>query len=118
MTITYENRNADLSIFLVTLDQQIEMLPGQLSRIGFKTLMVFKLFPDIRFKGISTPTLGLIMTEETNPVFNPVSGSFDDQSEDAHSYHLGFYFRERHLINVIHQFNGSEWEAAYSFFVR
>ncbi len=49
MTITDESRSAEVSIYVVTLDQRIEIDPGQLNRIGFKTLMVFKLFPDSRF---------------------------------------------------------------------
>ncbi len=118
MTITDESRNADVSIFFVSLDQQIEMYPGQLSRIGFKTLMVFKLFPDSRFNGISTPNLGLIWTAETSPVFDPANRSFDDQSRQTYSWQIGFYFRERHLISLIANLNGNEWIAAYSFFVR
>lgn len=81
MAITDENRNADLSIFFVALDQQLELLPGQLTNVGFKTLMVFKLFTDSRIKGLSTPTVDLILTEETTPAFDPVKASFANQSE-------------------------------------
>jgi hypothetical protein len=108
MAINDESRNSNLSVFYVTVDQDIELIPGQLNNHSVRAVKFFKLFPKFGQYGFSTPIAGFFYNHETIPVI--------DFSDTYFSGQVGVYYKKRHLLNLIYRPDEHEWTLAYSFF--
>jgi hypothetical protein len=115
MSITDDYRNSDITIFYVYLSQGIEMIPGNISHIGFRAVQLFKLFNEVEVSVFSKPVIGLFYNEETEPVFNPVSHKFTDRQTTYFSYQAGLTFYDNFILNVIHIPKKSDWIVALSY---
>ena len=66
MSITDDYRNSDITLFYVYLSQGIEMMPGNVSHIGFRAIQLFKIFSGVKLSVFSKPVIGLFYNEEKN----------------------------------------------------
>jgi hypothetical protein len=115
MSITDDYRNSDITLFYVFMNQGIEMIPGNLSHVGFRAIELFKIFDEVEFSGISKPVLGIFYNEETEPVFTPSVRKFTDKNTTYWSYQAGFTVKNTFILNVIHIPQKSELTVALSF---
>jgi len=115
MSITDDYRNSDVTVFYVYLSQGIEMIPGNISHIGFRAVQLFKIFSEVRLSAVSKPVVGLFYNEETEPVFNALSRQFTDEKTTYFSYQAGFTLYENFILNVIHTPKKSDWIIALSY---
>jgi hypothetical protein len=115
MSITDDYRNSDITLFYVFMNQGIEMMPGNISHVGFKAIQLFKIFDEVEFAAVSRPVVGLFYNEETEPAFNPPTRTFIDKNSTFWSYQAGVTFKNMFILNVIHIPQKSEWTLALSF---
>ncbi|MDP2883794.1 MAG: hypothetical protein Q8P51_02080 [Ignavibacteria bacterium] len=115
MSITDDYRNSDITLFYVFLNQGIEMMPGNISHVGFRAIQLFKIFGEVEFAPVSKPVLGVFYNEETEPAFNPSTRRFVDKESTFWSYQAGFTLKNMFILNVIHTPQKSEWTVALSF---
>lgn len=115
MSITDDYRNSNVTLFYVYLSQGIEMIPGNVSHVGFRAIQLYKIFDEVTMSMISKPVLGLFYNEETEPEFKPALRKFVDKESTFWSYQAGVTIQERFILNVIHSPKTSEWTAALSF---
>ncbi len=119
MTITDDYRNSSISLFYVYLNQEIEMIPGQLNNVGFRVVQLFKLFENIKFSIFTNPVIGVFYNEETEPdaVFNPVTHSMSvtDKIDKFWSCQLGVTLYDRFIFNAINDFGHSGWTTTLSY---
>jgi len=115
MSITDDHRYANVSLLYVALDQKISITPFQLNTVGFRTARAITQWIDFEFHPVSTPTIGIYFTEETTPVFNPITFSFDDVKVTYTSFHIGATFANRFILGLVHSPEQKEWTAAVSF---
>jgi hypothetical protein len=115
MSITDDYRNADVTLFYVYMNQGIEMIPGTISHVGFRAVQLFKIFNEVEFDPVTKPVIGVFYIEETEPVYNPPTRKFVDQSSTFWSYQAGFTFTNMFILNVIHVPQKSDWTVALSF---
>ena len=115
MSITDDHRYANISLLYVALDQKISITPFQLNTIGFRTARAITQWTDFQFHSISTPTLGIYITEETSPIFDPTTYSFVDATIKYKSYHIGATIGDRFILGLVHSPEQEEWTLAISF---
>ncbi|MCF8242970.1 MAG: hypothetical protein K9J16_16460 [Melioribacteraceae bacterium] len=102
MSITDDYRNSDITMFYVSLDQEIEMIPGKKNHIGFRAVQLYKIFNEISFSDISNPVIGLFYNEETLPEFNPARRSFVDSKTNYWSFQTGVTIADFVIVNAIY----------------
>ncbi len=117
MSITDDYRNSDITLFYVYLNQGIEMIPGNISHVGFRAIQLFRIFDEVTMSMFSKPVIGLFYNEETEPEFNPMYRKFVDKESTFWSYQVGLTVQESFILNVIHAPKKSEWTIALSFIV-
>lgn len=115
MSITDDYRNSDITLFYVSLNQEIEMIPGRKNNVGFRAIQFYKIFNEINFSVISNPVAGLFYNEETLPEYNPVQHSFIDSKTTFWSFQTGVTLLNNFILNVVHTPQKSEWIIALSF---
>jgi hypothetical protein len=115
MSITDDYRNSDITVFYVFMNQGIEMIPGNISHVGFRAIELFKIFDEVEFGGFSRPVIGVFYNEETEPVFTPSIRKFADKNSTYWSYQAGFTVQKSFILNVIHIPQKSELTVALSF---
>lgn len=115
MSITDDYRNSDITIFYVYLNQGIEMIPGNISHIGFRAIQFFKMFSGFKIDFISKPVAGLFYNEETEPVFNMAEHKFNDSRITYFSYQAGLTLFDSFILNVIHIPRKKDWIVAMSY---
>jgi hypothetical protein len=115
MSITDDYRNSEITVFYVFMNQGIEMIPGNISHVGFRAIELFKIFDEVEFSGISKPVVGVFYNEETEPVFTPSIRKFSDKNTTYWSYQAGFTVKNSFILNVIHIPQKSEYTVALSF---
>lgn len=115
MSITDDYRNSEITLFYVSLDQEIEMIPGKKNHIGFRAIQLYKIFNEINFSIISNPVVGLFYNEETLPEYNPIQRSFIDSKANYWSFQFGVTIADFVIFNTIHSPEKSNWIFAISF---
>ncbi|MBT3840325.1 MAG: hypothetical protein HOF50_10335 [Candidatus Marinimicrobia bacterium] len=115
MSITDDHRYANISLMYVALDQKILIIPSQMNTVGFRTARAITQWIDFDSYSISSPTLGIYITEETAPVFNPMTFSFDDTHESYSSIHVGVTIANKIILGLLHSPERDEWTLAVSF---
>ncbi len=115
MSITDDFRNSDITVFYVFMNQGIEIMPGNISHVGFSAIELFKIFDEVEFAGISKPVVGVFYNEETEPAFSPSTRKFIDNNTTFWPYQAGFTLKNTLILNVIHVPQKSEWTVALSF---
>lgn len=115
MSITDDYRNSEITLFYVSLDQEIEMIPGKKNHIGFRAIQLYKIFNEINFSIISNPVVGLFYNEETLPEYNPIQRSFVDAKANYWSFQFGVTIADFVIFNTIHSPEKSNWIFAISF---
>jgi hypothetical protein len=118
MSITDDYRNSEITLFYVFMNQGIEMIPGNISHVGFRAIQLFKIFDEIEFVGISKPVIGVFYNEETEPVFAPSIRKFTDKSTTFWSYQAGITVKNMFVLNVIHVPQKPELTIALSYVVQ
>lgn len=115
MTITDDHRYANLTLMYVALDQKISIIPTQMNTVGFRTARAITQFIDFDFYSISSPTFGIYLTEETTPLFNPKTYSFEDAIDVFTSIQIGATISNRIILGLLHSPTRDEWTLAVSF---
>jgi hypothetical protein len=115
MSITDDYRNSDITVFYVFMNQGIEMIPGNISHVGFRAIELFKIFDEVELGGFSRPVIGVFYNEETEPVFTPSIRKFSDKNTTYWSYQAGVTVQKNFILNVIHIPQTSELTVALSF---
>ncbi len=116
MSITDDYRNSDITLFYVFMNQGIEMMPGNISHVGFRAIQLFKIFTEVEIAPVSKPVVGIFYNEETEPAFSPSTRRFVDKNSTFWSYQAGLTLKNMFILNVIHVPQKSEWTIALSFF--
>lgn len=114
MSITDDYRNSDITLFYVSLNQEIEMIPGKKNHVGFRAIQLYKIFNEINFSIISNPVVGLFFNEETFPEYNPIQRSFADTKKNYWSFQTGLTIADYIIFNIIHSPEKSNWIFALS----
>lgn len=115
MSITDDHRYANISLIYVALDQKINITPMQLNTVGFRTARAITQWTDFQFQFISTPTLGVYLTEEISPIFDPTTFSFVDTTTQYKSFHIGATISDKFILGLVHSPEHKEWTLAISF---
>lgn len=98
MMITDDYENSDYSFYYVHLNQEITST----SNVGFTVLEFFKLFTNTQLWILNDPVIGIIYSEETNPLFDISTFSLVDKTESYFSYQIGIKIINSFLIEAIH----------------
>lgn len=115
MSITDDYRYADITIFYVLMNQGIEMMPGNISHVGFKAVQMFKIFDEVGVGPLSKPVVGVFYNDETEPAFNSAKRRFEDENSTFWSYQAGVTVTNMFILNFIHVPEKSEWTVAFSY---
>ncbi len=115
MSITDQYRNSDVTLFYVYLRQGIEMIPGNISHVGFRAVQLYKIFSEVNSSIVSNPVLGLFYNEETKPEFNPLLRTFIDKNSTFWSFQVGLTVLDSVIFNAVHAPEKDEWTVALSF---
>lgn len=115
MSITDDYRNSDVTLFYVYLSQGIEMIPNNISHIGFRAIQLYKLFNEVKVSVFSKPVIGLFYNEDIEPEFDPLSHKFTDKRNTYFSYQAGMTFYDIIILNVVHIPEKSDWTVALSY---